>query len=118
MTDNAHVPPWAAERKQAREDHERHQPVAFAQLDRDEQAMELIFEGLRRHYVDCITERRLEIWARAAHAAVDLLAAPNTKVHTRASVVYGNALAKLEILLRDVQINPRIVEACKNGANV
>lgn len=90
----------------------------FESLIRDEEAMELIFEGLRRHYVECITQNRLDVWAKAAHAAVDLLAAPNSEIHSRASLRYGHGLARLEVMKRGVQTNPRIAEARNNGANV
>ena len=46
-------------------------------LHRHEQAVALIFEGLRQHYLECLQSGRLTDWANAAHASVDLLACAN-----------------------------------------
>lgn len=113
-----HVASAMAEIKQRREDHNRNRPVAMFKLSADEEAARLIFEGLMLHYVECITGARMDAWARAGHAAIELLAAPNTKVHSRAVMSYDNALAQLEIMLRDVKLNPRIQRARETGANV
>lgn len=43
------------------------------QLYRYEEALKLIFEGLRQHYIECITTGRLDAWMRAAHASINLL---------------------------------------------
>lgn len=107
-----------AEIVQRREDHERNRPVAMFQLLADEAAARLIFEGLMLHYVECITSERMEAWAKAGHAAIELLASPSTKVHSRSAMAYGNALAKLEIMLRNMKVNPRIQNARETGANV
>lgn len=70
---------------QRQSDHRRSEPVALFALSRGEGAAEKIFEGLHLHYIECLLSGRLDIWAKAAHAAVDLLASPTTKIHKRVS---------------------------------
>lgn len=70
------VPAFVAEKMQRERDRKRNTPVALASLAREEQSMDLILEGLRQHYIECLLAGRLDVWARAAHAAVDLLSTP------------------------------------------
>lgn len=70
------VPAFVAERMQREQDRKRNTPVAFNLLAQEEGSLDLIFEGLRQHYIECLLAGRLDVWARAAHASVELLADP------------------------------------------
>ena len=78
-----HVPSATAEFRLLCQDHQRLQPVAIFDLLREEEAAALMFEGLKLHYLECFGTGRLDIWANAAHAVVDLLASPNSEIHKR-----------------------------------
>jgi hypothetical protein len=49
-------------------------PVALEKIARHEEANKLLFEGLMHHYYECVSTGKLDLWAKAAHAAVDLIA--------------------------------------------
>lgn len=72
-----------AETMQRKEDRARNQPVALAELSRDDGAASKLFDGLYLHYVECLMSGRLDVWARAAHGCIDLLASPSMQVHER-----------------------------------
>ena len=80
---NNHVPSITAEFKQRKEDHERNRPIALFEMLKEEEAARLLFDGLMLHYLDSFGRRRLDVWAKAAHAIVDLMAHPNTEIHKR-----------------------------------
>lgn len=78
-----HVPRISAEMMQTQRDHERNRPVALLDMLREEDAARLLFDGLMLHYLKCFGRQRLDVWAKGAHAIVDLLAHPNTEIHRR-----------------------------------
>jgi hypothetical protein len=80
------VPSITAEFTQRRQDHERLKPIAIFDLLREEEAAALMFEGLKLHYLECFGTERLDVWTKAAHAVVDLLASPNSKIHKRSEM--------------------------------
>jgi hypothetical protein len=49
-------------------------PVVLGKIDQHEDANRLLFEGLMKHYAECVATGRLDVWAKAAHAAIDLIA--------------------------------------------
>lgn len=49
-------------------------PVALDQLMRDDENNRLIFEGLMHHYIRCACVGKLDLWAKAAHSAIELMA--------------------------------------------
>lgn len=51
-----------------------YKPEGFLAFERSHQSMELMFEGLKIHYMEAIASGRGEIWAAAAHGIIDLLA--------------------------------------------
>lgn len=56
------------------------EPKQFANLFRHDDASRLILQGLQDHYFQCLASGRLDVWAKAAHAAIDLLATPDDVV--------------------------------------
>lgn len=53
---------------------ERMRPVALEMIAQHEASNRQLFEGLMYHYTECVCTGRLDLWAKAAHAAVDLMA--------------------------------------------
>lgn len=53
---------------------ERMRPVALVAALKHEDANRLLFQGLMEHYTKSLLSNRLDIWAKAAHAAIDLMA--------------------------------------------
>lgn len=49
-------------------------PVTLETIARHETANKLLFDGLMYHYFQCVSTGKLDVWAKAAHAAVDLIA--------------------------------------------
>lgn len=49
-------------------------PVALDQASRHQDANRLLFEGLMHHYLECQCSGRMDLWAKAGHAAIDLMA--------------------------------------------
>lgn len=69
---------------------ERMRPVALEKLSRHEEANRLLFEGLMHHYAECVCSGRLDLWAKAAHAAVDLIACDRAPFVKRSELTYGS----------------------------
>lgn len=74
---------FSAELMQARQNRERNKPVALFEMLQEEEAARLLFDGLMLHYLECFGQQRLDIWAKSAHAIVDLIAHPNNQIHKR-----------------------------------
>ena len=64
-----------AEQIQRTCDRQRNRPhiLLSDNVYRHEDARRLIFLGLEQHYIECVLSGRMDDWARAARAAVDLL---------------------------------------------
>lgn len=73
----------AGEMMQRNSDRQRMAPVALVALSKDEHVADLFFQGLRQHYIECLLAGRLDLWANAAHSAIDLMASPTTPVEKR-----------------------------------
>lgn len=65
---------------------ERMRPVALDRLGRHEEANRLLFDGLMHHYAECVLSGRLDVWAKAAHAAVDLIACDRVQFAKRCEI--------------------------------
>lgn len=78
-----HIERLTAERWQRERDRERNAPVALLEMLREEDGARELFDGLMLHYLKSLGRDRLEIWAKAAHAVIDLLAHPSLEVHKR-----------------------------------
>lgn len=72
-----------AERLQREQDRERNAPVALFTMLHEEESARQIFDGLMFHYLKSLARGRLDLWAKAAYAAVDLLAHPSLEIHKR-----------------------------------
>jgi hypothetical protein len=74
------------------ESHTRESPWSFEpellmSLPTNDRAMRLIFGGLQDHYFEAITSGRLDKWAAAAHAAIDLFACvPEARIVKRSEM--------------------------------
>jgi hypothetical protein len=53
---------------------ERLRPRALEKIARHDEAAKLLFEGLIKHYLESATLGRIEVWAKAAHCCIDLMA--------------------------------------------
>lgn len=53
---------------------EQLRPRALEQIARHDAAARAIFDGLLLHYMEGACKGRLELWAKAAHACIDLIA--------------------------------------------
>jgi hypothetical protein len=85
-----------AERAQRAYDRARLEPEILLsdKLYKHDDALRLIFEGLQQHYIECVTSGRLEAWARAAHAAVELLSdVPDVEFAQRKMIGFFNQLS-------------------------
>jgi len=49
-------------------------PATLLSLERPTGAADLMLEGLRNHYLECLTMGKIEAWRKAAHAMIDLMA--------------------------------------------
>jgi hypothetical protein len=49
-------------------------PRALEQIARHDAAARAIFDGLLKHYLEGACNGRLALWAKAAHACIDLIA--------------------------------------------
>jgi hypothetical protein len=74
---------FTAERMQREQDHERNAPVALFEMLREEDGARELFDGLMLHYLKSFGRDRLDVWAKAAHAIVDLLAHPGLEINKR-----------------------------------
>lgn len=53
---------------------EQLRPRALEQIARHDAAAKAIFDGLLLHYMEGACKGRLELWAKAAHSCIDLIA--------------------------------------------
>lgn len=62
---------------QTQERQDRTRPILLLsdRLETYQSAQRLMFEGLTIHYMECLLSGRLDVWATAAKAAIDLCAA-------------------------------------------
>lgn len=51
-----------------------HVPETLLSLERPLHAADLMLDGLRQYYLDSLTMNRIELWRKAAHAMIDLMA--------------------------------------------
>lgn len=78
------------ERLQAAYDRQRSRPTILLSdtLERQRNAIALIFEGLVQHYIDCLTAGRLDQWKSAAHASIELFGSiPGVKFVRRSELI-------------------------------
>lgn len=68
---------------------ERMRPIALDMIGRHEAANRLLFEGLMHHYAQCVCTGRLDLWAKAAHAAIELIATDRAPFVKRSELTYG-----------------------------
>jgi hypothetical protein len=62
-------------------------PELLMSLRTNDKAMRLIFGGLQDHYFEAVTSGRLDKWAAAAHAAIELFACvPEARIVKRSEM--------------------------------
>jgi hypothetical protein len=70
----------------------KHTPELLLSLERHDEALRLMFVGLRQHYLDCIASGQLKRWKRVAHAVIDLLGeVPEAKITARQALTHPPA---------------------------
>ena len=63
------------------------EPELLMSLPTNDRAMRLMFGGLQDHYNEAVTSGRLDKWAAAAHAAIDLFACvPEARIVKRSEM--------------------------------
>lgn len=51
-----------------------YKPETLLGLQKQEEALALMFKGLQQHYIECLVGGRIDVWAKAAHSMIDFMA--------------------------------------------